>query len=95
MGIISNFLLAIPKEFVIAISIVLVVIIGVFLFVFWPRQRAITVIRDANDEILYAIFQLGSTFLVKNMINKKFEPAQFKNWHDVVSYIERERAAWR
>lgn len=94
MGIISMFLMSRAGGFYVAISIVLIVIIGVSLFVFWPRQRAITVIRDSNDEILYAIFQLGSTFLVKNMINKKFEPVRFKNWNDVVSYIERERAAW-
>ena len=91
----TNFLTTIPKEFLIVIIIVLGVIIGVFTFVFWPRKKAITVIRDSNDEILYAIFQLGNSFLVKNMINKNFEPAQFKNWSDVVSYIEKEISAWK
>ncbi len=94
MRIIPGFLLAIPKEIIITLIIILVVG-GVLAFIFWPRKKAITVIRDSTDEIIYAIFQFGSSFLVKNMINKKFEPVQFKNWHDVVSYIERERSSWR
>lgn len=83
---------------ILALIIILIVTFIVTIIVILFRRKKvwpITMIRDSEDQPLYAIFQSANSFIIKNMKIDKFENAKFKEWSDVVSFIEKDKSFWQ
>lgn len=76
--------------------IVLIVVTVIMAILFFRRKKIypMAVIKNEEDELLFAIYQLGKIYKVVNIQQSKFEPATFYDWSDVVSYIKNETKEW-
>lgn len=80
---------------IILINIIFIVVVALFIRWFTkPKLYPITVIKDENNKIVFAVYQQKNVYKVVNQVQPKFQPATFYNWEDVVSFIKNETKDW-
>lgn len=78
---------------IILFSLILVIFIGYLLFR-RPKLYPIAVVKDENDKIAFAVYQHKKVYKVVNQRERKYQPATFHDWSDVVSFIKNETKDW-
>mgnify|MGYP000951246396 CR=1 FL=1 len=79
--------------FIFVIVFIILVVIAIYLFT-RPKLYPITVIRDENNIIAFSIYQQKNVYKIVNENQPKYQPATFKSWEDVVSFIKNETKDW-
>ena len=81
---------------IVGTTLILIIVMGIL----YNRKRKgpypITYIYDDAGNLQFEIYQSDTTFSVINLShNERVEQANFKNWDDLVSFIELEQRKWK